>query len=135
VSRLPIIEQVEENYLKKKVPAFKVGDTIRVKTQIIEGDKQRMQALTGTVVARKGTGLSETFTLFRTAYGSTMERVFLLHSPRITQIEVVRPGKVRRAKLYHLRRGSGKKIKERYVAQEAGAEEPAAPAAAQPSVE
>lgn len=130
MSRSPIIEQVEESYLKQDVPVFSIGDTVRVNTRIIEGEKERLQAFTGTVVAKKGTGLSETFTIYRTAYGSSMDRVFLLHSPRIASIEVVRPGKVRRAKLYYLRGRSGKaaKIKEQYVA----GEETATPAAPTP---
>jgi len=118
VSRSPIIEEVESSYLKKEVPVFKVGDTVKVQTRIIEGDKERFQAFAGTVVAKKGSGLSETFTIYRHAYGSNMDRVFLLHSPRIAGIEVVRPGKVRRAKLYYLRGKSGKgaKIKEQFYA-------------------
>lgn len=118
MSRSPIIEQVEEEFLKKEVPQFGIGDTIRVNTRIIEGEKERLQAFAGTVVAKKGSGLSETFTIYRNAYGSNMDRVFLLHSPRIASIEVVRPGKVRRAKLYYLRGKSGKsaKVKEKYIA-------------------
>ncbi len=118
MSRSPIIEEVESSYLKKQVPVFKVGDTVCVQTRIIEGDKERLQAFTGTVVAKKGQGLSETFTIYRNAYGSNMDRVFMLHSPRIADIEVVRPGKVRRAKLYYLRGKSGKgaKVKEQFYA-------------------
>ena len=129
MSRTPIIEELETSYLKKDVPAFNVGDTIRVQTRIVEGEKERLQAFTGTVVAKKGVGLSETFTLYRTAYGSSMARVFLLHSPRISSVEVVRPGKVRRAKLYYLRGKSGKatKIREMFVAHgKEGAEAPSA---------
>lgn len=116
MSRSPIIEELEAQYIKKKLPCFNVGDTVRVTTRIIEGGKERPQAFTGTVVAKKGSGLSETFTLYRTAYGSSMDRVFLLHSPRISKIEIMRPGKVRRAKLYYLRGRSGKaaKIKEHH---------------------
>ncbi len=118
MSRSPVIQELEETYLKKDVPAFNIGDTIRVNTRIIEGEKERLQAFSGTVIAKKGSGLSETFTIYRNAYGSSMDRVFLLHSPRIATIEVVRPGKVRRAKLYYLRGLSGKaaKIREQYVA-------------------
>jgi large subunit ribosomal protein L19 len=103
--------------MKQKVPSFNVGDTVRVQTRIIEGDKERLQAFMGTVIAKKGQGLSETFTIYRNAYGSSMDRVFLLHSPRIADIEVIRPGKVRRAKLYYLRGRSGKKakVKEQFV--------------------
>jgi large subunit ribosomal protein L19 len=118
VSRSPFIQEVEETYLKKDVPVFNIGDTIRVNTRIVEGDKERLQAFSGTVIAKKGSGLSETFTIYRHAYGSNMDRVFLLHSPRIASIEVTRPGKVRRAKLYYLRGRSGKaaKVREQYVA-------------------
>lgn len=118
MSRSPFIEEVEKEYLKTEVPVFNIGDTVRVNTRIIEGDKERLQAFAGTVVAKKGTGLSETFTIYRNAYGSAMDRVFLLHSPRIANIEVIRPGKVRRAKLYYLRGRSGKaaKVREQYVA-------------------
>lgn len=118
MSRSPIIEEVEQFYLKKDIPVFQVGDTIRVNTRVVEGDKERLQAISGTVVAKKGVGLSETFTIYRNAYGSNMDRVFLLHSPRIASIEVVRPGRVRRAKLYYLRGRSGKaaKVREQYVA-------------------
>ncbi len=125
MSRSPIIQELEQSYLKKDIPIFNIGDTIRVNTRIIEGEKERIQAFSGTVIAKKGTGLSETFTIYRNAYGSSMDRVFLLHSPRIASIEVVRPGKVRRAKLYYLRGRSGKaaKIREQYVAGEAEKEE------------
>ena len=118
MSRSPFIKEVEQHYLKKEVPVFRIGDTVRVNTRVIEGEKERLQAFLGTVIAKKGTGLSETFTIYRNAYGSNMDRVFLLHSPRIASIEVVRPGKVRRAKLYYLRGRSGKsaKVREQYVA-------------------
>ena len=118
MSRSPILEELEASYMKQDVTAFNVGDTVRVNTRIIEGDKERLQVFTGTVIAKKGTGLSETFTIYRSAYGSNMDRVFLLHSPRVAGIEVVRAGKVRRAKLYYLRGKSGKaaKIREQYVA-------------------
>lgn len=111
-----ILEEVESSYLKKQVPKFTIGDTVRVQTRIIEGDKERLQAFIGTVIAKKGQGLSETFTVYRNAYGSSMERVFLLHSPRISNVEVIRNGKVRKAKLYYIRGKSGKgaKITEQY---------------------
>ena len=116
MSRLPEIVELEQTYLKKDIPIFNIGDTVRVNTRIKEGNKERMQAFLGTVIAKKGTGLSETFTVYRTAYGSCMDRVFLVHSPRIASIEIVRPGKVRRAKLNYIRGKSGKsaKIKEKY---------------------
>jgi len=112
--------ELEASYMKTEVPVFNIGDTVRVNTRIIEGEKERLQAFMGTVIAKKGTGLSETFTIYRNAYGSCMDRVFLLHSPRISSIEIVRPGKVRRAKLYYLRGKSGKaaKVSEKHVVQE-----------------
>jgi large subunit ribosomal protein L19 len=117
MSRISVIEKLEKKQLKKRVPMFNVGDTVRVHTRIIEGEKERTQIFMGTVIARKGTGLSETFSLHRVAYGEGMERVFLLHSPRISKIEVVKQGEVRRGKLYYLRGTSGKsaKVKGRYL--------------------
>ena len=111
MSKKPIIQKLEKQQLKSDIPHFKVGDTVRVHTRIIEGDKERVQMFTGTVIARKGTGLAETFSVHRVAYGEGMERVFPLHSPRIAQIEVMREGDVRRSKLYYLRGTSGKKAK------------------------
>ncbi len=111
--RTAVIEKVEQMQLRKEVPNFSIGDTISVHIRIIEGDKERTQMFTGTVIARRGTGLSETFALHRVAYGEGMERVFLLHSPRISKIELVKRGRVRRAKLYYLRGTSGKKAKVR----------------------
>lgn len=108
-----IIQKLEKNQLKKDIAPFNVGDTIRVHTRIIEGEKERIQIFTGTVIARKGSGLSETFTVHRVAYGEGMERVFPLHSPRIAKIEVVKEGQVRRGKLYYLRGTSGKASKVR----------------------
>jgi large subunit ribosomal protein L19 len=115
---MSILSDVEKKFMKKEIPAFNVGDTVRVFSKIVEGDKERLQAFMGTVIAKKGQGLSETFTIYRSAYGSNMDRVFLLHSPRISGVEVIRPGKVRRAKLYYLRGKSGKaaKIKEQFYA-------------------
>ena len=120
MSRTQVLEELEKSYLKPNPPQFSIGDTVTVQTRIIEGEKERLQAFTGVVIAKKGTGLSETFTLYRTAYGSSMERVFLLHSPRIADIAIVRSGKVRRAKLYYLRGKSGKaaKIREQFVENE-----------------
>lgn len=112
MSRSQIIEKLEKKQLKK-VASFSIGDTIRVHTRIIEGEKERIQVFTGTVIARKGAGLSETFSLHRVAYGEGMERVFLLNSPRIAKIEVMKKGRVRRSKLYYLRGTSGKASKVR----------------------
>lgn len=116
MSQCAIIEKLEKAQLKTNLPVFCVGDTIRVSLRIIEGDKERLQMFTGTVIARTGSGLSETFSLHRVAYGEGMERVFMLHSPRIAKIEVMKEGDVRRAKLYYLRGTSGKaaKVKGRY---------------------
>jgi len=111
MSKAAAIQRLEKKHLKSDIPEFNVGDTIRVHTRIIEGEKERIQVFMGTVIARTGTGLSETFSLHRVAYGEGMERVFPLHSPRIAKIEVVKEGKVRRAKLYYLRGTSGKKAK------------------------
>jgi len=107
----PIIQEIEKEFLKKEIPTFRVGDTLEVHTRIIEGDKERVQVFTGTVIARRGSGLSETVALYRVSYGSGMERVFLIHSPKIAKMLVVKSGKVRRGKLYHLRGASGKAAK------------------------
>lgn len=111
MSKLAVIQKLETKQLKKNIAPFCIGDSIRVHTRIIEGEKERIQVFTGTVIARKGAGTSETFSVHRVAYGEGMERVFLLHSPRIAKIEVVKEGHVRRSKLYYLRGTSGKASK------------------------
>ena len=111
MSKAAVIAKLEKAQLKQESGNFNVGDSVRVHTRIIEGDKERTQVFTGTVIARKGSGLSETFSVHRVAYGEGMERVFLLHSPRITKIEVIKDGQVRRSKLYYLRGTSGKASK------------------------
>ncbi len=111
MSKAAVIQRLEQKQMKKDIPDFRVGDTVKLHTRIIEGDKERIQMFIGTVIARTGTGLSETFSMHRVAYGEGMERVFPLHSPRIAKIEVTKFGKVRRAKLYYLRGASGKKAK------------------------
>lgn len=112
MSRDRLIEEIETDQLRKDVPDFRVGDTVKIHTKIIEeGNKERIQVITGTVIARRGKGISETFALYRIAYGAAMERVFPLHSPRIARIEVVKEGKVNRSKLYYLRGVFGKKAK------------------------
>lgn len=111
MSRLALIQKLESKQLKKNIISFRVGDTVRIHTRIIEGEKERVQVFTGTVIARKGTGLSETFSVHRVAYGEGMERVFLLHSPRIAKMEVIKEGVTRRSKLYYLRGTSGKASK------------------------
>lgn len=106
-----LIQKFDQEQLKKEVPLFSIGDTVRVSLRIVEGEKERTQIFQGTVIARKGSGLSETFSLHRVSYGEGMERVFYVHSPRISNIQVIKSGKVRRAKLYHLRGSSGKASK------------------------
>lgn len=106
-----LIEEFESEQLKGNIPEFDIGDTLRVSTKIIEGEKERIQVFQGTVIARKGRGLSETFSLHRVSYGEGMERVFYLHSPRIVKLQLIKKGEVRRAKLYHLRGKTGKKAK------------------------
>ncbi len=107
------LEQATQN----RHPAFVIGDTIKVHYKIKEGDKERVQVYTGTVIARKGSGVMEAITVRRVSYGEGVERVFPLNSPNIDKIEIDRHGKVRRAKLYYLRNLAGKKarIKERRV--------------------
>ena len=120
MSKNPIIDALEQEQLKRDIPAFRVGDTLKVQIRIVEeGGKERLQAFTGTCIGRNGGGLSETVALHRVAYNEGMERVFFLHSPKVAKIEVTRTGHVRRAKLYYLRGTSGKasKVKSRYDAQ------------------
>jgi len=106
-----IIQKLEVNAMKKGLPAIRIGDTINVHTKVIEGDKERVQVFTGTVIARKGGGISETFTVYRVAYGAGIERVFMLNSPKIAKIDIVRNGDVRKGKLYYLRGVFGKASK------------------------
>lgn len=110
-----LIEEVEKEAIKKEAPEFRVGDTVDVHLKLIEGDRERVQVFTGTVIARRGRGVRKAFTVRRIVQGEGVERVFPLHSPGILKIEVRRPGKVRRAKLYYLRGRVGKatRIKER----------------------
>lgn len=123
-----VIQEVEAEFLKKDIPPFRVGDTLNVHTRIIEGDKERIQMFTGTVIARRGSGLSETVALYRVSYGAAMERVFLIHSPKIAKLEVVKTGKVRKGKLYYLRGVTGKaaKVEEQIGAANNGAKKQAA---------
>jgi large subunit ribosomal protein L19 len=108
MNKSPVVVELEKRQLKESVGEFSIGDTVSVHQKIIEGNKERVQIFTGTVISRKGRGLAETFTVHRIAYGEGMERVFMLHSPRIQRIEVTRRGKVRSSKLYRLRGTSGK---------------------------
>jgi large subunit ribosomal protein L19 len=100
-----------DKMIKKDTPKFSIGDVVKVDVKIIEGEKQRTQPFEGTVIARKGSGTSETFTVRRISYGEGVERTFFLHSPSVDKIEIMRTGKVNRAKLYYLRKKVGKKTK------------------------
>ncbi|MDR5683571.1 MAG: 50S ribosomal protein L19 [Armatimonadota bacterium] len=106
---------VEQPQLKSKIPDFGPGDTVRVHMKVIEGGRERVQAFEGVVVGRRGGGLRETFTVRRISHGVGVERIFPLHSPRLDRVDVVRRGRVRRAKLYYLRDKVGKqtRIRER----------------------
>ena len=106
-----IISAIEKKQLKEKVTDFKIGDTVKVYTKIVEGTTERIQMFSGIVIARNGSDIRETFTVRRVSFGYGVERVFPLHSPRLDHIEVIRRGKVRRAKLYYLRERSGKAAK------------------------
>ena len=106
-----IIRSIESAQLKDNVPEFHVGDTVRVQVKVVEGSRERLQAGEGVVIARRNGSARETFTVRRTSYGVGVERTFPLHSPRLDHIEVIRRGKVRRAKLYYLRERSGKAAK------------------------
>ena len=102
-----VIEDIERSQLKKEVPQFKVGDTVRVFCKIVEGGKERLQGFEGIVIKRQGGGARETFTVRRIVQGVGVERTFPLHSPRVEKVTVLRSGKVRRAKLYYLRKRIG----------------------------
>ncbi len=107
-----ILEKIRQEQVKKEnIPAFKVGDSVKVHVKIKEGDKERVQVFAGTVLARDGSGPTETFTVRRISYGEGVERVFPVHAPAVTKVEVEHPGRVRRAKLYYLRSRTGKTSK------------------------
>ena len=109
-----VIEKITAKQLNPNVPEFRVGDTVKVDVRIIEGNKERIQAFEGVVVSRRGGGVSETFTVRKTSAGVGVERVFPVHSPKLASIEVLRKGKVRRAKLNFLKDKVGQyRIKER----------------------
>src|SRR6476469_5164036 len=106
-----ILEQVEQSYLKKDVPQFDIGDTVDVHTRIIEGEKERIQVFSGTIIMRKGRGINETFTVRRIVNNEGVERIFPRHSPFIAKVVVRRSGESRRAKLYYLRDRVGKAVR------------------------
>lgn len=106
-----LIQEIESEQLKKDIPNLRIGDTLNVHLRIVEGDKERLQVFTGTMISRKGSGLSQTISLYKFSYGTGVERVFNINSPKIAKIEVVRSGKARKSKLYFLRGTSGKASK------------------------
>lgn len=107
--------EIERSYLRQEVPEFRPGDTVRVHVRVVEGEKERLQAFQGVVLARKGSGTREMFTVRKISSGIGVERIFPLHAPVVDRIEVLRRGRVRRAKLYYLRelRGKAARIEER----------------------
>ena len=105
------LKAIAQDSLKAEKPVFTIGDTVRVDVKIREGERERIQAFEGTVIARRGSGISETFTVRRVSYGVGVERVFPVNSPNVTKVTVVRSGKVRRAKLFYLRDRVGKAAK------------------------
>ncbi|XLG10254.1 ribosomal protein L19 [Bacillus subtilis] len=109
-----LIEDITKEQLRTDLPAFRPGDTLRVHVKVVEGNRERIQIFEGVVIKRRGGGISETFTVRKISYGVGVERTFPVHTPKIAKIEVVRYGKVRRAKLYYLRelRGKAARIKE-----------------------
>lgn len=111
---MDFVKEITSGMLKENVPEIKIGSTVRVHVKIREGERERIQVFEGTVIARNNTGISETFTVRRVSYGVGVERVFPVHSPNVDKVELVREGRVRRAKLYYIRERVGKaaKVKE-----------------------
>jgi len=111
---MDLLKALTNEQLKENAPVFEIGDTIRVHNKITEGTRERIQLFEGTVIAKKNGGISETFTVRRVSYGVGVEKTFPLHSPNVAKVEIIRRGKVRRAKLYYLRDRVGKaaKVKE-----------------------
>ena len=130
---MDIIKSIEHEQLKNKIPDLKVGDTVRVHQRIKEGNRERIQVFEGIIIKKQGGGVNATFTVRRIAYGVGVEKTFLIHSPLVEKVEVVRVGKARRAKLYYLRDRVGKaaktkedvgaKIESKYIDVKATAEE------------
>ncbi len=117
---MDIIKAIEQEQIRKDLPEVSIGDYVRVHVAVKEGNRERIQVFEGTVIGKKGEGLKETFTVRRVSYGVGVERIFPVNSPKISKIEIVRKGKVRRAKLYYLRERVGKasRIKEKLVPKE-----------------
>lgn len=103
-----LLKKIESEQFRKDNPKFAVGDSVRVHTKVVEGDKERIQVFSGVIIGMRGTGLNETFSVRRISYGEGVERIFPLHSPRVEKVEVEREGSVRRAKLTYLRKRLGK---------------------------
>ena len=110
-SKTELLDAVEAGNIKSKIPHFEIGDIVDVRCRIKEGDKERIQVFNGTVIARKGRGINESFTVRRVVGNEGVERIFPLHSPNVVDIKPVRSGKARRAKLYFLRKRTGKSVK------------------------
>ena len=112
---MDLIQAFTSEQIKTEVPVIRIGDTIRIHNKIKEGNKERIQMFEGTVIAKHGGGISETFTVRRVSYGCGVEKTFPLHSPNVAKVDIIRVGKVRRAKLYYLRDRVGKasKVKEK----------------------
>lgn len=123
----PLIKALEQEQMKKDVPQLKVGDSVRVAVRVEEGDKTRSQNFEGVVIRKQGSGFRQSFTLRRVSFGEGVERSFPFHSPTVQKIEVLRSGKVRRAKLFYLRKSLGKKgrIEEERAGREGGESSPA----------
>jgi large subunit ribosomal protein L19 len=130
MSTLTKIEEAQVAKLREtaKLPEFRPGDTVKVNVKVVEGDRERVQAFEGVVIARKNAGLNSSFTVRKISYGEGVERIFPLFSPRLTSVELIRSGDVRRAKLYYLRgrRGKSARISERVVAEDTTTTTPAA---------
>ena len=111
------LKQISNSSLKSEAPVINVGDTVKVDVKIKEGERERIQVFEGTVIAKKGSGIAQTFTVRKVSYGFGVERIFPLHSPSVSDVKVVRRGRVRRSKLYYLRDRVGKaaKVKEKIV--------------------
>jgi large subunit ribosomal protein L19 len=103
-----LLKKIESEQFRKDSPNFAVGDSVKVHTKVVEGDKERIQVFAGVIIGKRGTGLNETFSVRRISYGEGVERIFPLHSPRVEKVEVERQGAVRRAKLTYLRKRLGK---------------------------
>ncbi len=108
---MDVIQDIEKEQLREDIPDLSPGDTVRVLVRVVEGDKERLQPFEGVVIARKGGGLRETFTVRKVSGGVGVERIFPIHSPSIAELKIIRRGKVRRAKLYYLRSRRGKKAR------------------------